>query len=47
MFENHPFRVEVYAVITRADGTEESLGIISSNVIKEECEHSTDFQDQK
>lgn len=45
--EHLPFRIKVDAVITRANGVQENLGTISSNMIENEDDHSTNQQDQK
>ena len=48
MFDNHPFRIKVDAVIIRADGTRELLGAISSSVMEEEHDNnSLNEQDEK
>ena len=45
--EHLPFRIKVDAVITRANGVQENLGTISSNMTENEDDHSTNQQDQK
>ena len=45
--EHLPFRIKVDAVITRANGVQENLGTISSNMTENEDDHSTNQQEQK
>jgi hypothetical protein len=45
--EHLPFRIKVDAVIIRANGVQENLGTISSNIRENEDDHSTNEQDQK
>jgi hypothetical protein len=45
--EHLPFRIKVDAVIKRANGVQENLGTISSNIRENEDEHCTDEHDEK
>jgi hypothetical protein len=39
--EFKPFEIKVEAVVIRANGTREDLGVIGSTALKEENEHGT------
>jgi hypothetical protein len=45
--EHLPFRIKVDATIIRADGVQEILGTISSNIVENENDHPANEQDQK
>lgn len=45
--EHLPFRIKVDAIVTRANGVQEKLGTISSNMTENKDDHCTDEQDKK
>ena len=42
-----PFNVKVEAVVIRANGTQEQLGVIGSTTLKDNSEHSIDIDNKK